>query len=375
MTQQRKPKSVAGVASTASTAGTVSAYPFLTCPDLETLERPRYFTGQLLTAEELTGEQTYVAAKQRLHHRYLHGPRGRIVTGLQVAKNDNPGFLSIGPGYAIDYCGNDIVVPTTATFNVAEQIRANASDLGPLPDAVWNPGKATPGEGPPNSQQHYWLTIAYDEQEARPASALRQNTASYAVGRKKCGCGGRGCSGYGNVQVASKQVSSPTLCEPTRIREVYRFDVVAARDATTALSDARLTGDNRLVLARITVQYGEMMEIENGVAARQAEPPSLPPPSQATPQAVIDLQNTVTALQDALRALQDEIALLKGAAAPPKIETSAAPSKPETAIVSSAAPSEPASSSEVVEPPPGEQKSDQSVALESRPPDETAPQA
>jgi hypothetical protein len=377
--------------------------PFLVCPDLETLERPRYFAGQLLTAEELNSEQTYIAAKQRLHHRYLHGPRGRIVAGLQVAKSDNPGFVNIAAGYAIDYCGNDIVVPKVDTFNVLEQIRANANELGYARSAVWNPATATAKDGAPVSpQQMYWLTISYAEQEARPANVLRQSVVASSSKRKDSGCGSAQSGTTSTTQsastmsITSKPGNSPTVCEPTRIREVYSFDVVAA-DATTALSDARLTGDNRLVLARITVQNGDIVQIENDVAARQAASPPLP---QAAPSALTDLQNTVTALQDALQALQDEITLLKAAATPvaaePTAMTPAAMAPPPVAEPTAAtpvampttppatglaattpAPSKAAAapSSEIVQPPAGEEKSGQPAELEAKPPDNAAPEA
>jgi hypothetical protein len=46
-------------------------------------ERPHFFTGQLLTADDLQAEQDYFRGKSRLHHRLLHG--WGIVSGLGVS--------------------------------------------------------------------------------------------------------------------------------------------------------------------------------------------------------------------------------------------------------------------------------------------------
>ena len=100
------------------------------CAGLECLERPRFFAGQLLTESELNGEQAYVVAKNRLHNRYLHGPG--VVCGLQVGCDPCDGWVTIAPGYAIDPCGNDIVVCEGQRLNVAELI-ARCKDTGPAP--------------------------------------------------------------------------------------------------------------------------------------------------------------------------------------------------------------------------------------------------
>src|SRR6185436_9148747 len=75
----------------------------------ETLVRPRFFSGQLLTDEDLQALNEYVLAKNRLQNRYLVGPG--VVCGLLV--NCDPcggGKVTVQPGYAIDCCGNDIVL-------------------------------------------------------------------------------------------------------------------------------------------------------------------------------------------------------------------------------------------------------------------------
>jgi hypothetical protein len=71
------------------------------------LERTRYFTGQLLTAESLQQEQEYFLARLRRHNRFLHG--WGVVTGLSVGL-ENGETVVVDPGLAIDCAGNEIVL-------------------------------------------------------------------------------------------------------------------------------------------------------------------------------------------------------------------------------------------------------------------------
>jgi hypothetical protein len=76
-------------------------------PKLRYLKRNRFFSGKLLTAEDLELEQEYFREKLKLHNRYLHG--FGVVTGLEVSKRGSA--VVISPGLAIDCRGNEIVVP------------------------------------------------------------------------------------------------------------------------------------------------------------------------------------------------------------------------------------------------------------------------
>ena len=69
-------------------------------------ERPRYFPGKLLTAEDFELEQRYHIDKRRLLIRMLHG--GGVVSGLEVAQED--ATVTVAPGFAIDSCGREILV-------------------------------------------------------------------------------------------------------------------------------------------------------------------------------------------------------------------------------------------------------------------------
>jgi hypothetical protein len=95
----------------------------VTCPPSNAvgLERTRYFHRQLVGPEDLTQDQLYFREKSRRHNRMLHG--WGIVCGLDVSCSgpddarsccgteggDGP-FVYVKPGYAVDCCGNDLVV-------------------------------------------------------------------------------------------------------------------------------------------------------------------------------------------------------------------------------------------------------------------------
>jgi len=74
---------------------------------LRQLERPHFFTGKLLIAEDLQREQDYHRNKVRLHNRFLHG--WGVVAGLRVSLDK--GAVVVAPGLALDCAGNELVLP------------------------------------------------------------------------------------------------------------------------------------------------------------------------------------------------------------------------------------------------------------------------
>ena len=75
------------------------------------LKRPSYFTGQLLTADDLRAEQEYHLQRQWQHNRMLHGYG--IVVGLEVGiqeNDDGSTQVIVSPGFALDGWGREIVV-------------------------------------------------------------------------------------------------------------------------------------------------------------------------------------------------------------------------------------------------------------------------
>jgi hypothetical protein len=73
----------------------------------ESIKRLRYFTGQVLTAENLGLEQKYFREKLKRHNRALHG--FGIVSGLKVIVD--AGKIIVEPGLALDCQGNELVIP------------------------------------------------------------------------------------------------------------------------------------------------------------------------------------------------------------------------------------------------------------------------
>ena len=90
------------------------------CCDLDCLVKPRFFCGQLLTDADLSVLLDWVKDKTALS-RYRHG--WGIACGLQVhasTKTGKESQVSIRPGYAVDCCGNDIVICDEATYDLAK---------------------------------------------------------------------------------------------------------------------------------------------------------------------------------------------------------------------------------------------------------------
>jgi hypothetical protein len=76
------------------------------------LERPWFFNGKLLTAEDLELEQEYFRKKLQRHNRSLHG--FGVVSGLKVTVNAKQ--ILVEEGMALDCEGNEIVIESRQTL-------------------------------------------------------------------------------------------------------------------------------------------------------------------------------------------------------------------------------------------------------------------
>jgi hypothetical protein len=166
-----------------------------TCCRLMSFERPNYFAGHLLTDADLLLEQRYVREKRKLYNRSLHG--AGVVCGLRLTCDPNcVGGIFVGKGYAIDDCGNDLVLPERQSLDVVGLLTQKGlivTEPGPDP---FRPRKAA---SECNLRQCFYITICYQEDQADFATPL----------------------------VATCQTTS-SECEPTRILETVSFDVVDA---------------------------------------------------------------------------------------------------------------------------------------------------
>lgn len=79
-------------------------------------DRPLYFPGQVLAADDLTAAQDVDTGLRHLHHRMLHG--WGIASGLAVTGARGRTSVSVGAGYALDSTGRELVVPTPTTVPV-----------------------------------------------------------------------------------------------------------------------------------------------------------------------------------------------------------------------------------------------------------------
>lgn len=192
------------------------------CTGLDCLERPRYAPGLLLTDKELNSHLDYTIAKNKLHNRYLWG--SGIVCGLEVTCHEcESTHVSVHPGYAIDPCGNDIVVCEEHHFDVIAAI--NACRREERPDCEpWRESRRVDCR---DAEQEWCITIRYAEKEGRPTTALVSKTTG------QCGCGrGSACScgknGNGSSRAATQvqQVTQVGRCEPTRVLERYELGVL-----------------------------------------------------------------------------------------------------------------------------------------------------
>jgi hypothetical protein len=71
-------------------------------------QRPHYFEGKMLTAEDFSKEQGYFLGKLRRHNRYLHG--WGVVCGFEVRVRKEK--IIVSPGVAVDCAGNEVILET-----------------------------------------------------------------------------------------------------------------------------------------------------------------------------------------------------------------------------------------------------------------------
>jgi hypothetical protein len=164
---------------------------------LSAFVRPRFFGGMLLTEDDLQAIDDYAVAKRRLTNRHVFGPG--VVCGLAVDCDPcKPGWLTVAPGYALDCCGNDIVVGCPESLDALSLLsdlrRREGLDCGePCDD---------------NERRRYVLVVSYAEQPTDPVAPYVQDDC--AVGD----------------------------CDFSRVREGYRFELVCeVQDPDPSLFD------------------------------------------------------------------------------------------------------------------------------------------
>ena len=234
------------------------------CPDcggLECLCRPRFFSGMLLTDEDLGRLADYVVEKNKLQRRYLEGTG--VVCGLVASCSPCDNTVRVSDGYAISPCGEDIIVCAPDEVDICALINACREVDGPdcrpygrrdLCDDV---------------EEDWILALRYVESQGAPKRPMTGNQTCGCGGGSgtSCGCGGGGAScgcgggsscrcgggascscGSSTPRFAAAQATLPRLrrdaapsCEPTLICEGYRWEVFRAPDED---DDRRPGGDD-----------------------------------------------------------------------------------------------------------------------------------
>jgi hypothetical protein len=99
--------------------------------DTGKLLRSRYFPRQLVTASDLTTDQTYFRELWRFHNRLLHGCG--VVCGLEVLPGsaDSEPSVIVTSGYALSPQGDGILVPEDQTIPIAKPSAEACLDLEP----------------------------------------------------------------------------------------------------------------------------------------------------------------------------------------------------------------------------------------------------
>ena len=121
--------------------------------------RPKFFGGMLLTEDDLQAAVDYGGAKRRLTNRLVIG--AGVVCGLDVTCHPcDPGKVQVSPGYAIECCGNDILVSCPEDVDVISLVRDLRIRAGV---DCGEPCDKQPG-------QDYVLYVRYAEQPTEPVA-------------------------------------------------------------------------------------------------------------------------------------------------------------------------------------------------------------
>ena len=142
-----------------STCSAPTPPPAQTCCDLVCFERPNYFCGHLLTDADLMKEQQYFREKNKLYNRTLHG--WGIVCGLRLTCNSVcPDGILVEEGYAIDDCGNDLVVCESKPVHVIRILKEKGYLVHEPPEDPCRPHRREPEC---KVRQCYYVPACYDE--------------------------------------------------------------------------------------------------------------------------------------------------------------------------------------------------------------------
>jgi hypothetical protein len=184
------------------------------------IERQQFFEGQRLFASDLQAIETFNREMRWLHNQSLHQPG--IGNGLAVSGSKGDRELLVGPGYAIDDLGREVVLASSRTVPV--------------------PPVADDGFGEP---QRFVLTVQYPEDEDLEDVERRQGI----------------CDTSGAVRLREEPIFCWVKLNP---------------DGSASVDQERIVTGRQLVLAEAAVRDCKLAREISIVQRRNARPPVQP---------------------------------------------------------------------------------------------------
>lgn len=145
-------------------------------------KRPNYFSGKLLTVDDVRQEQNYHIEKHRRHLRNLHG--FGTVSGLQVEVDANGGTIAITPGLAIDARGREVQLNEDVTLTMPAATSSPTLVLVGYVERYVDPVPASDGTEASRVEEGCRISLGADPGESGVAIArLVRETAGWRVDR------------------------------------------------------------------------------------------------------------------------------------------------------------------------------------------------
>ena len=113
----------------------------MSIPDVPALERPSFFDGQRLVADDFSALFAHPRAVRWLHNQVLHG--WGIGAGFDVVGKRGDRFVTVKPGYALDCVGHDLVLSEDVTLAVPQ---SSGGDIYLLTISYMKDGELPPSE-------------------------------------------------------------------------------------------------------------------------------------------------------------------------------------------------------------------------------------
>jgi hypothetical protein len=231
------------------------------CCELECLVRPRFFCGQVLTDADLGAAVDWARNRFSLA-RYRHG--WGIVCGLDVTCTGRgtrgdccPGqgpesgpTVYVSPGYAIDCCGNDLVVCQPIAVDLGEACRPGDDPCNPTPPKAAGKAKALDILDEDKKDVDCWRSLREGLFTATLRLRYREDLASGQPAMFRSGCSDLGACEYSRVlEHPCVHVDvTPTDCDEDTDWRSWRDDFVEKREHAKREIELAMRGGTEDVL-------------------------------------------------------------------------------------------------------------------------------